>query len=213
MRNSPWQQNLPNYIDIAFRTARRVDPHALLTYNDYGIEAEDENSTAKRAAVLALVRGMQKRGVPIDAVGIQSHIAAGVATPEIRLPAQHMTPFPTYLFDYDGSLKQFMADVQSLGLKILLTEMDVNDRALPADIPIRDKIVADVYAHYLTLTLANPAVLALLTWGITDRYTWLNHEDNRKDGLPQRCLPFDADLRPVPAFDAELHALQYAPSR
>ena len=77
MRNSPWQKVLPDYIDIAFRTARRVDPHALLTYNDYGIEAEDPASSAKRAAVLALVRGMQQRGVPIDAVGIQSHITAG----------------------------------------------------------------------------------------------------------------------------------------
>ena len=88
MRNSPWQKVLPGYIDIAFRTARRVDPHAILTYNDYGIEAEDSASSAKRAAVLELVRGMQKRGVPIDAVGIQSHIAAGVATPEIKLPAE-----------------------------------------------------------------------------------------------------------------------------
>jgi endo-1,4-beta-xylanase len=216
MRNSPWQKVLPNYIDIAFRTARRADPHAILTYNDYGIEAEDAASTAKRAAVLELVRGMQKRGVPIDAVGIQSHIAAGVATPEIMLPAaqqQHMTPLATYLSDYDGSLKQFMADVQSLGLKILLTEMDVNDRALPADIPIRDKIVADVYSHYLNLTLANPAVIALLTWGITDKYTWLNHEGARKDGQPERCLPFDADMKPTPAFDAELNALRHAPRR
>jgi endo-1,4-beta-xylanase len=106
-----------------------------------------------------------------------------------------------------------MADVQSLGLKILLTEMDVNDRALPADIPTRDKIVADVYSHYLNLTLANPAVLALLTWGITDKYTWLNHEGARKDGQPERCLPFDADMKPTPAFFAELIALRAAPRR
>ena len=79
MRNSPWQKVLPNYIDIAFRTARRVDPHALLTYNDYGIEADDPASSAKRAAVLALVRRMQQRGVPIDAVGIQSHLTASGA--------------------------------------------------------------------------------------------------------------------------------------
>ena len=213
MRNSPWQKALPNYIDIAFRTARRVDPQALLTYNDYGIEAEDEASTKKRAAVLALVRGMQQRGVPIDAVGIQSHIAAGVAAPEIPRPAQQQTPLPTYLSDYGSGLKQFMADIQSLGLKIMLTEMDVNDRHLPADIPTRDKIVGDVYAHYLKLTLANPAVIALLTWGITDKYTWLNHEGARTDGQPERSLPFDADLRPTPAFFAELNALKAAPRR
>ena len=190
MRNSPWQKVLPGYIDIAFHTARRVDPHALLTYNDYGIEAEDAASTAKRAAVLELVRGMQQRGVPIDAVGIQSHITAG----------------PNHT--YGPALTKFMSDVQSLGLKIMLTEMDVNDRDLPADIVIRDKAVGDLYASYLNTTLANPAVIALLTWGITDKYTWLNHEESRKDGQPERCLPFDANLKPTPAFYSELNALQ-----
>ena len=106
-----------------------------------------------------------------------------------------------------------MKDVQSLGLKIMLTEMDVNDRDLPSDIPTRDKAVADTYTQYLNLTLANPTVLALLTWGITDRSTWLNHEGARKDGLPERCLPFDADLKPTPAFTAELNALRAAPHR
>jgi endo-1,4-beta-xylanase len=106
-----------------------------------------------------------------------------------------------------------MRDVEALNLKLLLTEMDVNDRALAPPIPARDAAVAALYASYLKTTLANPAVIALLTWGITDRYTWLDHEGNRKDGLPERCLPFDADLKPVPAFYAERDALQHAPTR
>jgi endo-1,4-beta-xylanase len=133
---------------------------------------------------------MRQRGVPIDAVGIQSHISAG----------------PKHV--YGPALKAFMADVQKLGLKMMLTEMDVNDRELPPDIPTRDAAVADLYTSYLRTTLANPAVLALLTWGITDKYTWLNHEGARKDGQPERCLPFDADMKPTPAFDAELNALK-----
>lgn len=202
LRNSPWQKVLPGYIDIAFRTARRADPHALLTYNDYGIEAEDEASAKKRAAVLALVRGMQERNVPIDAVGIQSHLTAGPNHTYAAVPGQ-------LAGGGEGpALAKFMADIQSLGLKIMLTEMDVNDRDLPADIPTRDRAVADLYASYLHTTLANPAVVALLTWGITDKYTWLNHEGARKDSLPERCLPFDADLKPTPAFFAELNALQ-----
>ncbi|HVG27456.1 MAG TPA: endo-1,4-beta-xylanase [Acidobacteriaceae bacterium] len=195
MRNSPWQKVLPGYIDIAFRTARRVDPKALLVYNDYAIEGEDEKSAAKREAVLALLRGMQARGVPLDAVGIQSHISAGPA------------------HTYGPGLTKFMQDVQALGLKMLLTEMDVNDRELPPDVGARDAAVAEVYRSYLNTTLANPAVVALLTWGITDRFTWLNHEGNRKDTQPERCLPFDTDLQPKAAFTAELEALQKAPVR
>ncbi len=54
-RNSPWQKVLggtgavPEYIEVAFRTARRVDPKAMLVYNDYGIEAEDEWGRARSA--------------------------------------------------------------------------------------------------------------------------------------------------------------------
>jgi endo-1,4-beta-xylanase len=106
-----------------------------------------------------------------------------------------------------------MKDVQKLGLKMMLTEMDVNDRDLPADIPTRDAAVADLYTSYLRTTLANKNVLALLTWGITDRSTWLNHEGARKDGQPERCLPFDADLKPKLAFSSELVALKAAPRR
>lgn len=73
LRNSPWYGLLgPDYLDLAFRTARGVDPKALLCYNDYGIESGAPEDEAKRAAVLALVRGLQQRKVPIDAVGIST---------------------------------------------------------------------------------------------------------------------------------------------
>jgi endo-1,4-beta-xylanase len=42
-------------------------------------------------------------------------------------------------------------------------------------------------------------VTALLTWGITDRYSWLNVS---KSARPQRSLPLDADYQPTPAFFA-----------
>ena len=196
LRNSPWYQLLgPEYLDLAFRTARKADPAALLCYNDYGLESEAPDQAAKRAAVLELLRGMQQRQVPLDAVGIQSHLAAG---------GQHV---------YGAGLQQFLQQVQGMGLKILLTEMDVNDRALPADVAIRDQAVAKTYASYLQTTLANPAVVALLTWGITDRNTWLNGEDSRTDHEPERPLPFDAELRPKLAYVAEVEAVRNTRAR
>ena len=195
VRNSPWYKLLPDYIDIAFRTARKVDPKALLCYNDYGIENESAGDAAKRDAVLKLVRGMQERGVPIDAVGIQSHISAGGKS------------------GYGPGLQHFMQQIQGMGLKMLLTEMDVNDRALPSDPTTRDKTVAQTYFQYLKLTLANPATVALLTWGLTDKYTWLNGEDSRPDKLPERALPFDANLRPKLAYVAEVEAVRGVPAQ
>jgi endo-1,4-beta-xylanase len=193
LRNSVWQQRLPGYIDIAFTTARRVDPRALLIYNDYGLEGEDGGSNAKRIAVLNLVQGMKQRGVPIDGVGIQSHIAAGG--------------------QYGAGLTNFIQQIGKMGLKVLITELDVSDRNLPAAIDQRDQAVAKTYGDYLTLTLANPNVIAVVTWGITDKYTWLNPFAARADKLPQRCLPFDENYQAKPAFFSEMQAIARAPFR
>lgn len=184
LRNGPWMKLLgPEYIDVAFRTARQADPHALLTYNDYGVEDDSQDAAKKRAAVLALLRGMKARNTPLDALGIQSHIHAGGS--------------------YGAGLRDFMASARELGLKIFLTEMDVNDNKLAAnDAAGIDRAVAATYRDYLNTTLADPAVAAVLTWGFTDRYTWLGGGFRRQAGRPQRPLPFDANYQPTPAFFA-----------
>lgn len=183
LRDSPWLKLVgADYIEVAFKAAREADPQALLTYNDYGIEGDDNASQAKRVAALTLLRRMRARHIPLDAVGIQSHITAGK--------------------QYGPGLKEFMSAVRDMGLQIFITEMDVNDRPLPADTAARDQAVAETYGSYLKLMMQEPAVHAVLTWGITDSLTWLNHEDSRKDGLPERCLPFDADDLPKKAFFA-----------
>jgi endo-1,4-beta-xylanase len=85
---------------------------------------------------------------------------------------------------------------------VFLTELDVNDRDWPADDAVRDTAVAETYANYLDLALRDPAVRVVMTWGITDRATWLNGEGGRKDTVPERCLPFDAAYAPTKAFFA-----------
>jgi endo-1,4-beta-xylanase len=135
LRLSPWLKLAgDDYIELAFHTARRADPQALLTYNDYGIENETPEAAAKRAAVLLLLRRLRARRVPIDAVGIQSHIAAA-PTPQSRDPK----------YTYGPGLLRFLADLRDLDLQVFLTEMDVNDRALPPAIPDRDRAVAETY--------------------------------------------------------------------
>lgn len=185
LRKTPWLEFIgPEYLDLAYRTARQADPHALLTYNDYSIEKDTPDDTAKRERVLQMVRDFKSRGVPIDAVGVQSHLTAG-------------DPLP------DNGLREFVRELRRMKLQVFVTELDVNDKKLPAAIPERDAAVAHVYRHYAELMLAEPNVTALLTWGITDRYTWLDGAKwTRTDRLPERCLPLDADYQPTPAFFA-----------
>lgn len=185
LRKSRWLELVgPDYIDVAFRTAREADPTALLTYNDYGIEEDSAEQTAKREQVLLLVQGMKKRDVPIDAVGVQSHLSAS-------------SPLPA------AGLREFVRELARMKLQMFVTEMDVNERKVEGPVAERDAAVARVYRDYVTMMVAEPNVSAVLTWGITDRYTWLDAPKyGRPDGQPQRCLPFDADDQPTPAFFA-----------
>jgi len=184
LRDSPWLRLIgEDYVEVAFLAARRADPHALLAYNDYGIESESAADEAKRQAILLMLRRMRNRRVPIDAVGIQSHLAAGGPR-------------------YGASLMRFIASLRELGLQVFLTEMDVNDRALAPAIAARDTQVAATYAEYLNLVFADPAVTAVLFWGVSDRDTWLNQEDARSDHEPERPLLFDPNFKPKQSFFA-----------
>ena len=185
LRDSPWLRLIgEDYLEVAFEAARAADPQALLTYNDFGCEEDGPEGDRKRAAVIELLRRMKARHVPIDAVGVQAHLSAG---------AKHV---------YGEGMRRFLGEVKELGLQVFVTEMDVNDRELAGGVAGRDAAVAKVYGGFLDLVLRDANVTAVLTWGITDRMTWLNSEGARKDGLAERCLPFDGELNPVEAFFA-----------
>lgn len=186
LRKTPWLDVLgPEYIDLAFRFAREADPAALLCYNDYGLDYATPGDEQKRAAVLKLLRGLKQRRVPVHAFGMQAHLNAGNQKN----------------FDPD-SLRRFLGDVAALGLQIMITELDAVDRDLPDDIAERDKGIARVYGSYLNAALREPAVTAVLTWGLTDKYTWLATRNRRASGVPVRVLPLDRDYARKPAWEA-----------
>ena len=201
LRDSPWLTLVgDDYIETAFRAARAADPRALLTYNDSGLEGEDPASHARRVAVLVLLRRLVARRVPIDAFGLQSHLTAPSHLGEDR---------------FGPGLMAFLAAVRQLGLLVFVTELDVSDRNLPADLPARDNAVARVYTSYLNLILKEPAVRVVMTWGLTDRHTSLNQELPRADARPQRPLPFGAiggrEDQPTAAFFAIRNAFDVHP--
>ena len=113
--------------------------------------------------------------------------------------------------------RRFLREVASRGLRIVLTEMDVQDKRGGPDIKARDADVAARYTAVLDAALDEPAVKAVVVWGLCDRYTWLDGSQHpnlgRPDGLPTRPLPFDENLAPKPAFYAILEAFRRAPKR
>jgi endo-1,4-beta-xylanase len=190
----------PDFFDLAFRAAQAAAPGVLRVYNDYGMEMEDAGSLEKRAALLRLLDRWAAQGTPVDAVGFQSHL---------RIDEKK--------FDA-GKFRAFLKEISSRGLKILITELDVFDATSPPDTATRDRAVADFYARYLDAALDEPAVKAVVTWGLSDRYSWQNNSYfkdlfHRPDHLPARGLPFDDQLRPKPALSALQDAFRHAPKR
>jgi endo-1,4-beta-xylanase len=171
------------YIEQAFRWAHEADPHALLFYND----AVAEGLNLKSDAIYAMVKDFKQRGVPIDGVGLQSHISqldfdpAAIASNVSRLAAQ--------------------------GVQVHITELDVS---LPVD--SQGELIhkadlarqAEIYRGIARACLQNPDCTAIQTWGFTDKYSWIGSHSH---GARGSALPFDRTYQPKPAYDALLSEL------
>lgn len=196
LRDSPWLNALgPRYLDIAFETCAATDPGPLRLLNEYGTDYAVPWEETKRGALLNLLASLKARNVPIQAVGLQAHLDASQVALDQKV------------------LNNFVNAIAAMGLSIIVTELDVRDNNLPADIPSRDTAVAAHTRAWLDAVLACPAVLGVLSWGLSDRRSWLNDKYKRADDLPQRPLPLDADLRRKKMWDAIADAFASAPRR
>jgi endo-1,4-beta-xylanase len=186
----------PRYLDIAFKAAHEADPRALLCLNQDAVEYDVDSQDYRREKTLEQLRRLLDAKVPIHALGIQSHLEPGWLrfTPEV--------------------LSRFLDDVSALGLKVFVTELDVVDRRLPADIAERDQGAADAMREFLAVVLPHPAVAMINCWGLSDRYNWIQDSGmRRKDGRRSRAQLFDDDLAPKPVYHALADALNAMPAR
>jgi endo-1,4-beta-xylanase len=196
LRNNSWLKFMgPGYIETAFRAAAQADPSAMLVWNENWMEEETSYGIAKRTAWLQHLRDLLNRNVPIHAIGIQSHLVGD----HTNIAGRHF--------------QQFLRDAGALGLKILITEMDVQDNSLPADVFARDQIIGNLYYQYMSTVLKEKAVIAVLNWGLSNAYSWMVGFKPRADGNPVRPLPLDHNMAPTPAYQAMMRAFGDAPAR
>jgi endo-1,4-beta-xylanase len=169
----------PEYIDIAFRATAEADPAALRVLNIYHVESETPDSESTRRATIALLEGLKTRGVPIRAVGLESHLDVTQPQP-------------------GNGFAHFLEQIRSLGLRIMITELDVTESRANGTSRDWDRAVAACYGNYLDLVLPFIDAHRLVFWSLQDRW----EGGRRIQGLLQ------ANLSPRLSLDAVELSLQ-----
>jgi endo-1,4-beta-xylanase len=91
-----------DYVAEALRTARAANPRAKLFINDFAVESPGP----KLEGLLALVRDLKARRVPLDGIGLQAHFQIA-HTPD------------------EATLTSTIRSFERMGLEVQITEMDV----------------------------------------------------------------------------------------
>jgi endo-1,4-beta-xylanase len=174
-----WFQRLgADYIKLAFQFAHQADPDAKLYYNDFG----NEDLNIKSNAIYDLLAGLKNQGVPVHGAGWQMHMVNG-----FRVPSSFVAN------------AQRLAD---LGLELSITELDVRT-TLPTNAAALQE-QAETYRSILDFCLSQPNCKALLTWGFTDKHSWI-------PGFfvgTGDALPFDKNYQAKPAYTVMQQILQ-----
>lgn len=189
-------------LELAFRTARAALPETELVYNDY--MGWERSGGPHRDGVLKLLERLRRKGVPVNALGIQGHIGAG---------NEDANAGRAFDARDESAWYAFLREVTGMGYQLLITEFDVHDAPLPADPAKRDREVAALGRAFLDITLSFREVNAVLCWGLSDKYSWLQSRAPRADGLPKRPAPFDDRFGPKPLFHEMAAAFRAAPWR
>jgi endo-1,4-beta-xylanase len=174
-RNSYWNRAMTGeFIAKAFIETKKVDPDAILLYNDYGIESNQ----AKFNAVVNMLRSIDSRGAEVDGLGWQLHTDVNTV-----LSAN----FP---------LQQRMQVITDMGLDNYVTELDIR---IPENTGYWLEQQKAAYKKIAEIFLRNPSRGRYFqTWGLTDLHTWW--DDFQPQNAPFQPLPFDRNYQKKPAY-------------
>ena len=192
-----WRSKIgPDYIEMSFRWAHEADPNAILIFNDNSNESLSSPSNRKTIEdMLQVVKELKARGTPIDVVGMQMHL---------------LLPWNNSQAPKKEEMVTIMRRFGDLGVKIAITEMDINLQRLPGNSAVEKlQAQAKLYQDVLAACLESGVCTSFTTWGISDIDSWVTCTEgwcaNIPDGDP---LLFDRTLSPKPAYFAVQEILQ-----
>merc|ERR1711920_930685 len=179
----PFYPGVPDYIDLAFQTARRVGGAGItLLYNDYNIlcSASGHWMKTKSDRAYNLVKSMKERGIPVDGIGFQAHLSTDWDSTQL----------------WTGTRENFQR-YQDIGIEVHVTELDIQHNG-QWDAAAEAK-QARMYRTMLEICLEFPACKSFSLWGFTDKSTWRGSETHP--------LIYTVDYQPKAAFYEMMDAL------
>lgn len=188
-----------DFLDFSFALVKELAPDKQRVYNDYPDWMERPNH---RIGVLKLLEEALGRGVPIQALGVQSHLGK------------------TIYADLDEKgWREFLTEVQGMGMDVLITELDCFDGMAKGNAEQRDQVTADHIKHFLDITLDFTNVREIMVWGITDRGSYsrapnYTHVDKNFHGELMRCHLYDDQIKIKQPYEHAIReAIIHAPAR
>ncbi len=175
--SSPWYQAAGDaYILRAYQIARELClPGTKLSYCDFGCEQNQRNQIEKRKSVLKLLEKLAAEGV-VDTFSSQAHL--------------FLSKKDTFSA---AAWRTFLKDVRSIGLKVSITELDVQNTS-PREPGQIDREASDLVKGVIGTWLEETqGGEELLVWGPRDDLSFLQEEDRAN---LQRPLPWDEHGNP-----------------
>lgn len=180
-----------NYIKNLSSLAKSCSPNSELVVNEWIGSYPGTFFNKKRYSVLKMLENFKKMEIPIETLGIQSHLK-----------------FPSS--DYDKkSWLAFCRECKDLGFGVRITELDIA-QSEKQKINFSKSHVATNVQKYLEDTLSFGNVSAITCWGLASPYSF-SMKSNAWDELTYSSAPFDGFLRLDILGCALVEALQNSP--
>lgn len=160
-------------VRLAFEEARATNPGATLLINDFDLGSAYE----------CLIEGVLEAGIPIDAIGLQTHMQKGYRGEDAILAAvDRFAIFGLPLHMTESTLVSGHLVPPEIG--------DLNDYRIaewPSTPEGEERQADEIVRHYRSL-VSHPAVHSINYWGLTDSGSWL--------GAPVGLVRSDGSLKP-----------------
>lgn len=171
------------YITRAFEMAHEIDPDAVLVLN----ETRVLKNSAKKSHILKYIEKYKKAGVPIHAIGLQSHY-------DVLNPVENAR-----------NLDRLINKISALGFDVQITEIDMT-YYLTETYSYEEQpqwiqtLQIKKYKEVFEVLRKNADKISSVTfWGMSDSLTYYNAQYTHRTDWP---MIFDFDYRPKQAYYA-----------